>query len=193
MISKTSKTYCCEDISKIENYDEAIADKTQMWHCHHRAEILPCGRYTVDQLRKYGLYWHRPACELIFLRHDEHRILHRKGMKMCQDTRRKMSESHKGKPFSEERRRKMSEAHKGNTHSCDSETRRKISKSQPAKITVEMTRLSDDFTMRFHSHREAARYLRENGFPRACHCNISVCCRGIRAYAYGAKWRNVDV
>ena len=32
------KKFCCEDISKIENYAAAIADTTQTWECHHRME-----------------------------------------------------------------------------------------------------------------------------------------------------------
>lgn len=42
---KYAKSYCKEDISKIENYDKAIADTTQTWECHHRDEvrILPSG------------------------------------------------------------------------------------------------------------------------------------------------------
>ena len=30
--------YCRGDISKIENYDKAIADTKTVWHCHHRLE-----------------------------------------------------------------------------------------------------------------------------------------------------------
>ena len=36
-----AKIYCKEDISKIKNYDLAIADTTQTWDCHHiLGEIL---------------------------------------------------------------------------------------------------------------------------------------------------------
>lgn len=77
---KQAKKYCCEDISLIENYTEAIADKTQTWDIHHRAEILPCGRYTKAQLEKHGLYWNVPASQLIFLKHSEHRRLHNLNM-----------------------------------------------------------------------------------------------------------------
>ena len=72
--------YCKEDISKIENYEKAITDSTQTWDCHHKAEILPCGRFSADMLIKYGLYYHRPANELIFLTHSEHARVHRKGV-----------------------------------------------------------------------------------------------------------------
>ena len=87
------KAYCSEDISRIENYDEAVNDQEHMWHCHHRAESLPCGRYTAAQLQKHGLYWHRPASELIFLRHDVHTSLHHKGNPLGLEARRKMSDS----------------------------------------------------------------------------------------------------
>ena len=43
MISEFSaKCYCIDDISLIQNYDNAIADTNQTWECHHIAEILPC-------------------------------------------------------------------------------------------------------------------------------------------------------
>ena len=35
-----AKNYCSEDISLIENYDKAVNDKEQTWHCHHRREII---------------------------------------------------------------------------------------------------------------------------------------------------------
>ena len=75
-----AKKFCCEDISLIENYDKAIADTTQTWDCHHRGEILPCGRFSVSDLKKFELYFNRPASELIFLTRSEHRRLHLKGV-----------------------------------------------------------------------------------------------------------------
>ena len=50
--------YCCEDISNIENYDKAVADKDNVWQCHHKAEILPCGNFSVQDLIKHKLYYH---------------------------------------------------------------------------------------------------------------------------------------
>ena len=35
---KTARSYCKDDISKIENYEEAIND-TELWVCHHRLEL----------------------------------------------------------------------------------------------------------------------------------------------------------
>ena len=70
----TVKKYCNEDISLIENYDKAINDDTQTWHCHHRLET-DLG-LSVKQLKYNNLYYNRPAPELIFLTSSEHHRLH---------------------------------------------------------------------------------------------------------------------
>ena len=138
------KKFCCEDISKIENYELALNDKEQVWHCHHRGEILPCGRYSMDSLKKFGLYWKRPAHELVFLTSEEHRRLHHKGKKISDEAKRKMSVSQIGeknhffgKKHSDETKGKMSEAKKGNKYclgrKISSESRRKISESKKGK------------------------------------------------------------
>ena len=124
---ESAKSYCKDDISLIENYDKAIADKTQVWQCHHRRETI----YSVKDLQDIGEYYNRPACELIFLTPMDHRRLHNlgkpsgmKGKQHSAETRKKMSEAHKGRTFSEETRKKLSEANKGKHHS--EETRKKI-------------------------------------------------------------------
>lgn len=161
MISERGpKKFCSEPIENIENYDKAVADTENVWDCHHRAEILPCGRYTMAQLQKHRMYWYRPASELIFLRHDVHTSLH-----------------HKGKILSEKTKHQMIES---------------LRAESKLKKMVEMTRLSDGFTMTFPSQHEAVRYLRENGFPKADNGNISRCCHGTKHFVYGAKWRFVD-
>ena len=103
--------FCKEDISKIKNYDKAIADTTQTWECHHMTETWwNCSK---QDLIDNECYYNRKACELIFLTKAEHRKLHFKGKHHSEDTRRKMSESHNGHSVSEETRRKISEAKKG--------------------------------------------------------------------------------
>ena len=127
-----ARKYCKEDISKIKNYDLAIADTTQVWHCHHMTETW--WNCTRKDLIENECYYKRKACELIFLTPLEHNRLHRKGHSLSDETRRKMSESLKGKthePFSEDTRRKMSEAHKGRTFS--EEHRRKLSEAHKGK------------------------------------------------------------
>lgn len=118
--------YCCEDISKIENYEAAKRNNFKGWDCHHRLETHTSDgeRRLVDlfaeELTALGMYYHRPADELIFLTKSEHSILHQKGKKVSEETKYKMSESKKGKnnsmygkKLSEETKNKISEAHKG--------------------------------------------------------------------------------
>ena len=106
-----ARKYCKEDISKIKNYDLAIADTTQVWHCHHMTETWwNCSK---KELIENECYYNRKACELIFLTNSEHTRLHMKGKVRSEETRRKMSEAKKGQPKSEEHKRKMSEALKG--------------------------------------------------------------------------------
>ena len=122
---KSAKKFCKEDISKIKNYDLAIADTTQTWHCHHRTEIWwNCSK---KELIENECYYNRKACELIFLTPAEHSKLHNKGKHLSDETRRKLSEVNEGKKLSEEHRRKLSEANKGKTHS--EEWRRKSGKA----------------------------------------------------------------
>ena len=120
-----AKKFCKEDISKIKNYDKAIADTTQTWECHHMTETW--WNCTAQELIDNECYYNHKACELIFLTKTEHRRLHKKGKKHSAETRRKLSETLKGHTVSEETRRKMSEAKKGK-HRTE-ETRRKISES----------------------------------------------------------------
>lgn len=120
MISKRSaKAYCRDDISLIENYDKAVSDTTQLWHCHHRRETI----FSRKDLIEIGEYYNRPACELIFLTKLEHIKLHHlgkptwnKGKNLSEEARKKMSEAHKGKYHSAETRKKMSESRKGKNH-----------------------------------------------------------------------------
>lgn len=150
MISEYYATkYCSEDISLIENYDKAIADTVNVWHCHHRGEILPCGRFSPNDLKKFGLYYARPASELVFLTISEHFILHNKGIKrylISEITRQRMSESKKGenhpnfgkhwsgmsgKRHSDETKYRISEANKGRNFS--DEHRKNLSNAMKGK------------------------------------------------------------
>ena len=76
---KCAKGYCSEDISLIENYHQAIADEERMWDIHHRRECDENGRtlFTKKQLIEMGLYFKRPASELIFVTRSMHNKLHR--------------------------------------------------------------------------------------------------------------------
>lgn len=121
---KYAKKYCRDDLSKIENYEQAIADTTQTWDLHHRLELTLDGEFALsqDQLKMHDMYYNRPYYELIFLTHSEHSRLHRKCEQISEDTRRKMSESKKGekntfygKTHSDEFRKNHSKLFKGKT------------------------------------------------------------------------------
>ena len=76
---KYAKSYCSEDISLIENYNQAISDQIRMWEIHHRRESDSEGRtlFTCKQLIEMDLYYHRPANELIFVTRSMHKKIHR--------------------------------------------------------------------------------------------------------------------
>ena len=109
----------CKDYENIENYEAAKKDNFKCWDCHHRLETHNSDgeRRAVDitasELKALGLYWNRPADELIFLTTSEHAILHQKGKHRSEETRNKISEANKGKHFSEEHKRNISEGQRG--------------------------------------------------------------------------------
>ena len=123
---KYYKRRYCSDIENVENYEKAAADNFIGWECHHRLEThTPDGkRREVDishkELKALGMYYNRPAEELIFLTTIEHNAFKKgkqawnKGKSPSVETRKKMSEAKKN--MSEETRKKMSEARKGNTN-----------------------------------------------------------------------------
>lgn len=132
MINKYyAKKFCKEDISKIENYDKAVADTTQVWHCHHRTAIWwNCSK---KDLNANECYYNRKACELIFLTPEEHKRLH--NVNKSDETRRKMSESLKGHKCNAETKRKISDANKGKIRS--EEQRNNISTSLKGRTLSE--------------------------------------------------------
>ena len=130
------KKICSEDLSLIQNYDKAISDLSQKYDCHHRlGTVIPS-----KELKEIGLYYNRPAIELIFLPSSYHIRLHNIGRTriMSEESRKKLSESlkgrvcpMKGKHHSEETKQKMSEANKGKHHS--EETRKYLSEIHKGK------------------------------------------------------------
>ena len=102
----------CKDYENIENYQKAKADDFIGWDCHHRKEV----ELSRKELISIGMYYNRPASELIFLIRNEHIILHNKGRSLSEEHKKKLSEASKGRRHTEEARKKMSEVHKGNTN-----------------------------------------------------------------------------
>lgn len=145
---KRARKYCKEELSKIKNYDKAIADTTQVWHCHHMTETWwNCSR---KELIANECYYHRKACELVFLTPAEHMRLHNTGKLLSDETRKKISEAEKGEKHplygshrSNETRKKISDAKKLNPMTGDKnpffgkhhseETCKKISEAMKGK------------------------------------------------------------
>ena len=126
--------YYCKDYENIENYEKALADNFKGWCVHHRKGVdIP-----KEELIALGMYYDRPADELIFLTIKEHSSLHDEGehnpnygkqlseehrkklseawsydKHFTEETKKKISEAMKGRCFSEEHRKKLSEASKG--------------------------------------------------------------------------------
>ena len=124
---KYYKRYC-SDIDNVENFEKASADNFKGWHCHHRLETHNSDDerrpidITADELKALGMYYNRPASELIFLTAAEHKSLHNEGNKyflgkhLSEETKKKLSEAKKGKHVSEETKKKIGEANKGNKY-----------------------------------------------------------------------------
>ena len=138
----TARKYCKDDISKIENYEKAVNDITQKWEIHHRTEIW--WNCTAKELIANDCYYHRKACELIFLTKAEHTRLHMKGKAFTAEHRQKISATMKvnhvpvngknnpmyGKHHSEASKAKMTDSHKGK--SLSAEHRLKIAEAMKA-------------------------------------------------------------
>ena len=155
-----AKNFCCEDLGLIENYYKAIADMTQTWECHHRGEILPCGRFSRDDLKKFGLYYSRPASELIFMTPTAHRQLHYKGIPRP---------DLKGIPRSEATKKAISDAKKG------------VPNVKLSKKVLQFTK-SGEFIREWPSATEAYRQL---GISQSSICG---CCNGKLKSAGGFIW-----
>ena len=91
----TAKRYCKDDISLIENYEQAVNDPINKWVIHHRRGTI----YSKEGLIEIGEYYHRPAIELIFMLEEEHRIFHRTGKRHSENTKKKMSKANIGNHY----------------------------------------------------------------------------------------------
>ena len=97
-------------------------ENDHLYDAHHGNEVR-------DDNRLENLKWELKA---------EHTREHKKGGKLSEETKLKISESMSGKRKSEEHKQKMSEAKLGKPR--DEETRRKISEANKGKVLSEETR-----------------------------------------------------
>lgn len=66
-LDSSYRRFCRDSIERIENYDKAVEDKSKTWVLHHRLELTIEGQFALsrDDLISMGMYYHRPAFELI--------------------------------------------------------------------------------------------------------------------------------
>lgn len=151
-----SRKFCCEDLSLIENYDLAV-NSDEQYCLHHRLEThdengnLRSQFLSRDFLKEQGLYYNRPANELIFMPYSEHSRLHLKGNSKSEETRRKLSDARRGRKFgsrSEETKQKISNALKG--RKCSAEHRKHNSEAHKGHIISEEQRRKHSERMKGH-------------------------------------------
>ena len=170
MINETSaKKYCSEDISLIENYHKAIADKEKMWDIHHRMECDENGKtiFTHKQLKEMNLYFKRPAEELIFVTRSMHWKLHRemsvKGGKILNE--------------------KLTFEQRSKGGKIGGKSQSKIEKQS---ITILQFSKDMEFIKEWQSASEAGRKL------GIVHQHICACCKGKLKSAGGYRWTYKD-
>lgn len=121
---KDDYTYCKETIENIENYALAKKDNFKGWVLHHKLETHDkYGNKREEEiphiiLKSLGLYYYRPAAELVFMTNSEHSTLHnsiRKSYTWSQEQRDAQSKRLKGKTgrkWTEEEKKAQSERRK---------------------------------------------------------------------------------
>lgn len=130
------REFCPVNFTQIENYYEALADKTQTWILHHiKGETM-----SMEELIEKGLYFNQPPQDFKFVTKSEHNSIHHGGKKRdkgtcdkiskgltgqkrpnakdpywlrTEEVRNKISESQKGKKLSEEHKKNVSKSLKG--------------------------------------------------------------------------------
>ena len=130
MINKIQlEKYCCEDITKIQNYAAANTDTTQMWDCHHKLEMF----YTRQELKDMHRYHKVPSRELVIVTKKQHWWWPHKGRALGSEKMKgnKNGAGHsawnKGLTMPEDFIEKNRKAHLGKCHT--SATKAKVSKA----------------------------------------------------------------
>lgn len=214
---KWVQQYCCEDISKIYGYKEAVNDKSQTYVIHHCLGLV----WSKEQLIEMGLYYNQPADRLMLLTYKTHANLHstfirvddgRKTTKLhnkeflSEETRKKKSEAMKGKKQSQEHIRKRIEPLKGRRLSEN--TKKQISESRKGKGTQpkseetkqKMSKAREEYWKTHTKH--IFQYTLDGEFVKEWSSlseinktlgydmkSISNCCKGKQKTAYKHLWK----
>lgn len=129
-----SREICCEVCGKTtEELEEFHKDKTSKGYNFTKTVVVHHKDMRGGKTDKYYHIDNRPE-NLLVLCPSCHNGLHSNGREISDETRRKLSEAHRGKILSEETKRKLSESMKGNTIWFDrthsKETRKRMSESK---------------------------------------------------------------
>ena len=150
----SANEFCKDDITKIENYEQALNDKERTWDIHHRLELTLDGEFahTPKELERLGMYRNRPYFELIFLTRSEHKKLHNntkkhkekasKSMKKVKHTNewnKNVSKALKGKSKTKEHIENISKALKGKRLKVHSEFGKKFEEHYGLHCSENMT------------------------------------------------------
>ena len=138
--------YCTESIENIEGYIPESLRKEKMV-IHHRLEShdennqLRTRFLSVQQLKDAGLYYNRPASELIWMTDTEHKKLHQQDLSYKENLE-KMSAKNIGRKLTDNQKQIMREKALGRKHSSASKQKlreanlgKKMKKSVKVKIS----------------------------------------------------------
>lgn len=136
------KKFCCEDISLIENYNEAKKSPEQ-FVIHHRDEIQDNGTLlSRQQLKDLNMYYNLPASKLIFMPYGEHSRMHMK-----------VTRKHIYNSVSDETKVKLSKAAKDNNlgiNKTDEQLRKIWKKYRWLTPDGDVVEMYKQHTMRYH-------------------------------------------
>lgn len=138
------KNYCCESIELIENYQLAKANNFKGWVIHHKLEthtsdgekrIVELTRFELDAL---GMYYNRPASELMYLTRGQHNAIHKKdrhcvgniGRHHSDETKEKMSKVDKSYMQTDAYRTALQVGKAKSNYKVSDETKKKMSESR---------------------------------------------------------------
>lgn len=127
--------YCCEPVDRIEGYisEEKRAVKMVIHHrleSHDESGTLRTRFLSMQQLKDAGLYYNRPASELIWMTESAHKSLHQKDLSYKENLQ-KMSKKSIGRKVSDVQKNKLREKAIGRKHTA--ETRAKLREANLGK------------------------------------------------------------